>query len=58
MQGCVAGFDQEHERSGGEKPERGGDGMDMNDFGYGRLFMEVVVQIKTEADAYEDPEDG
>jgi hypothetical protein len=30
----------------------------MNDEGYGRQLMEVVVQIEAEADAYEDPEDG
>jgi hypothetical protein len=58
MQADVAGFDQQHERGGGQKPERGGDGMDMNDCGYGRLFMEVVVQIKTKADAHEDLEVG
>ena len=58
MQGCVAGLDQEHERGGGEQPEGGGDGMNVNDGGYGRLLVEVVVQIESEADAYEDPEDA
>jgi hypothetical protein len=58
MEAYVTGFDQEHHRGGSEQPERGGDGMDMNDCGYGRLFMKVVVKIKPEAATYEDPEDG
>jgi len=58
MQAGIAGFDQQHERGGSEQPERGGDGMDMNDGGYGGLFMQVVVEIETEADGDEDPEDG
>jgi hypothetical protein len=57
MEAYVAGFNHEHERGGGEQPERGGDGMHMNDCGYGRMFMKVVVQVKAEADTYEDPED-
>jgi hypothetical protein len=32
--------------------------MNVNDEGYGRLLMHVVVQIEAEANAYEDPEDG
>jgi hypothetical protein len=32
--------------------------MYVDDHGYGRLLMEVVVQIEAEADAYEDPKDG
>jgi hypothetical protein len=58
MQAHVAGFDQEHERGGSEQPERGDDGMDMNNGGYGGLFVEVVAQVKAEAYAYEDPEDS
>jgi hypothetical protein len=58
MEGDVAGFDQEHERGGSEQPEGCRDGVNVNDEGYGRLLMEVVVQIEAEADAYEDPEDS
>jgi hypothetical protein len=54
----VAGFHHQYERGGSKQPEDGGDSMDMDDFGYGGLLMEVVVQIKAEADAYEGPEDG
>src|SRR6202042_316645 len=32
------------------------DAMDVGDPGYGRLLLEVVVQIEAEADAHEDPE--
>ena len=58
MEADIAGFDHEHKRGGGEQPERGGDSMYVDDHGYGRLLMEVVMQIKAEADAYEDPEEG
>src|SRR6202042_3072291 len=34
------------------------DAMDVGDPGYGRLLLEVVVQIEAEADAHEDPEQG
>ena len=58
MEADVSGFDHEHKRGGGQQPERGGDGMYVNDPGYGRLLPEVVVQIEAEADAHEDPENG
>ena len=58
METDVAGFDHEHKRRGSEEPERRGDGMYVDDPGYGRLLVKVVVQIEAEADAYEDPEDG
>ena len=58
MEADVAGFHHEHKRGGGKQPERGGDGMYVHDLGYGRLLLEVVVQIKAKADAHEDPEDG
>ena len=58
MEADVAGFDQKHERGGSEQPERGGDGMYVDDPGYGRLLLEVVVQVEAEADAHEDPEQG
>ena len=32
--------------------------MYVDDRGYSRLLMDIVVQIKAEADTYEDPEDG
>ena len=32
--------------------------MYVDDRGYGRLLVQVVVQIEAEADAYEDPEDA
>ena len=58
MEADVAGFDHEHKRGGSEQPERGGDGMYVDDLGYGRLLVEVVVQIESESDANEYPEDG
>ena len=58
METDVAGFDQEHKRGGREQPKRGGDGMYVDDRGYRRLLLEVVVQIEAEADAHEDPEHG
>jgi hypothetical protein len=32
--------------------------MYVDDLGYGRLLLEVVVQIEAEADTHEDPENG
>ena len=32
--------------------------MYVDDLGYGRLLVQVVVQIEAEANAHEDPEDG
>ena len=58
MEADVTGFDHEHKGGGSQQPERGGDGMYVNDPGYGRLLPEVVVQIEAEADAHEGPEDG
>jgi hypothetical protein len=58
MEADVAGFDHEHKRGRSQQPERGGDCMYVDDLGYGRLLVEVVVQIEAEADAHEDPEDG
>jgi hypothetical protein len=46
------------QRGGSKQPERGGNGTYVNDSGYGRLLLEVVVQIEAEADAHVDPEDG
>ncbi len=43
MEADVAGFDHKHKRGGSKQPERGGDGMYVDDLGYGRLLMEVVV---------------
>ncbi len=58
MEADIAGFDHEHKGGGGEQPERGGDSMYVDNRGYRRLLMEVVVQIEAEADAYEDPKEG
>ena len=58
MQADIAGFDQEHKRGGSEQPERSGDGMYVDDCGYGWLLMKVVMQIEAEANPHEDPEDG
>ena len=58
MQADIAGFDQEHQRRGSQQPDRGGDGMYVDDRGYGWLLMKVVMQIEAEADANEDPEDS
>ena len=58
MEADVVRFDHEHKRGGYEQPERGRDGVYVDDPGYGRLLVEVVVQIESEADAYEDPEDA
>ena len=51
MEADVAGFDHEHKRGGSEQPKRRGDGMYVDDLGYRRLLLEVVVQIEAEADA-------
>lgn len=58
MKTDVAGFDQEHERGSNQQPTCSGDSMYVDDLGYSRLLMEIVVQIEAETDAYEGPEDG
>ena len=57
MQANVAGLDQQDHRRGRQQPKRGRDGMNVHNFGHGRLLVQVVVQIKAEAHADEDPKD-
>src|SRR5579859_7659946 len=58
MEADVAGSDQKHKRGSSEQPERGGDGMNVDDRRHGRLLVEIVAQIEAEADTHEEPEDG
>jgi hypothetical protein len=58
MEADVVRFDHEHKRGGYEQPERGRDGVYVDDPGYGRLFVQIVVQVEAETEAHENPEDG
>ena len=58
MEANIAGFDHEHKRCGSQQPDRGGDGMYMDDSRDGRPLMDVVMQIEPEADPHENPEEG
>jgi hypothetical protein len=57
MQADVARLDHQHQRGGSQQPQRGGDGVYVDNLRHGRLLVQVVVQIEAEPNAHEDPED-
>ena len=56
MEADIAGLYHDYKRRRSEQPKRGGDRMDVDDRRYGRMLMQVVVQI--EAEAHEYPEEA
>jgi hypothetical protein len=56
MEPDVVCLDQENQSGDEEQPERGGNSVKMNDPGSGWGFMQVVVEVETEAGAHDDPE--
>ena len=51
----VACLHQQNERGNEEQPERGDHGMHVRDPGNRRRLVKVVVKVKAEADANDDP---
>lgn len=56
MEFDVPCLDEQNEDGHEEQPERGGNGMEMNDRGNRRALMKLVVEVEAEAHSNDDPE--